>query len=75
MVEYLLNAFQLFPHLENQAESWFFLCRKYKVHGKQAHDTNLVAFMLEHGISRLLTLNTGDFTRYSEIICLSPDQI
>ncbi|MCW5934891.1 MAG: hypothetical protein KIT45_11460 [Fimbriimonadia bacterium] len=45
------------------------------MHGKQAHDTNLVAFMLEHGLSRLLTLNTGDFTRYSEIICLSPDQI
>jgi predicted nucleic acid-binding protein len=42
--------------------------------GRQVHDTNIVATMLEHGISRLLTFNAADFRRFARIIELEPPQ-
>ncbi len=38
--------------------------------GKQIHDVNIVATMLAHGISRLLTFNEPDFRRFSGLITL-----
>ncbi|MDA8048438.1 MAG: PIN domain-containing protein [Rhodospirillales bacterium] len=40
--------------------------------GKQVHDTNLIATMLEHGVCRLLRFNPADFRRFSGIIDLEP---
>jgi predicted nucleic acid-binding protein len=34
------------------------------VGGKQVHDANIVATMLEHGVTRLLTHNVKDFRRF-----------
>ena len=42
--------------------------------GRQVHDTNIVATMLEHGIHRLLTFNAADFRRFAGIIQLEPTQ-
>ena len=36
--------------------------------GKQVHDANLVAVMLTHGITRLLTFNAADFRRFDKLI-------
>ena len=36
--------------------------------GKQVHDANLVATMLEHRIHRLLTFNAADFRRFDPLI-------
>ena len=36
--------------------------------GKQVHDANLVATMLEHRIRRLLTFNAADFRRFDSLI-------
>ena len=33
--------------------------------GRQVHDANLVATMLAHGLTRLLTFNVADFRRFS----------
>jgi predicted nucleic acid-binding protein len=38
--------------------------------GKQVHDANLVATMLVHGISDLVTMNVADFARFSRHIGL-----
>ena len=38
------------------------------VGGKQVHDANIVATMLTHNISRLLTHNTADFARFASFI-------
>jgi hypothetical protein len=38
--------------------------------GKQIHDANIVASMLVHNIPTLMTLNTVDFTRFSDKIAL-----
>jgi predicted nucleic acid-binding protein len=42
--------------------------------GRQVHDANIVATMLEHGIYRLLTFNAADFRRFAGIIELEPPQ-
>ncbi len=40
--------------------------------GKQVHDANLIATMLEHGVRRLLTFNAADFRRFVGAIDLVP---
>lgn len=40
--------------------------------GRQVHDANIVATMLDHGIRRLLTFNTADFQRFDDLIELEP---
>jgi predicted nucleic acid-binding protein len=40
--------------------------------GKQAHDSNIVATMLAHGIPRLLTHNVADFNRFAGRITVEP---
>ncbi|BAY37984.1 hypothetical protein NIES2111_23270 [Nostoc sp. NIES-2111] len=41
---------------------------------KQVHDANIVATMLVYGIPKLLTHNTTDFARFSELITVLPLQ-
>ena len=40
------------------------LSRRYSFGGRQVHDANIVATMLENGIRRLLTFNGADFRRF-----------
>jgi predicted nucleic acid-binding protein len=42
------------------------------VGGKQVHDANIVATMQAHGLRRLLTHNTADFTRFGALIQVEP---
>lgn len=51
---------------------WLTLVRQYQCSGKVAHDTRYVAAMRTQGISRLLTFNTADFSRYPGITLLDP---
>jgi predicted nucleic acid-binding protein len=44
------------------------LCRRFDFGGRQVHDANIVATMLAHGESRLLTFNGGDFRRFGALI-------
>jgi hypothetical protein len=48
---------------------------EHRVSGAQVHDARLVAAMLAHGISHLLTLNDRDFTRYSSITVMHPGNL
>lgn len=54
---------------------WQVLTLRYDVKGKSAHDARLVAAMLRHGISHLLTFNKPDFNRYTEIVVWTPDRV
>jgi len=40
------------------------LCRSVALAGRQVHDANIVATMLAHGETRLLTANRVDFRRF-----------
>jgi predicted nucleic acid-binding protein len=46
------------------------LCRKFEFGGKQVHDANIVATMLAHGETRLLTFNMADFERFKSLVDL-----
>jgi predicted nucleic acid-binding protein len=54
---------------------WRRLVTKHSVMGVQVHDTRLVAAMLVHGITHILTFNTSDFKRFSEITLVHPSDI
>lgn len=54
---------------------WQELVTKYDVKGKPAHDARLVAAMIRHGLTHLLTFNVRDFTRFIEITAIHPDAI
>jgi len=42
--------------------------------GKQVHDANIVATMIVYGIPQILTHNTADFARFSELVTVLPLQ-
>jgi toxin-antitoxin system PIN domain toxin len=44
------------------------LGRRFSFGGRQVHDANIVATMLAHGETRLLTFNDVDFRRFSSVI-------
>ncbi|MCG3128481.1 MAG: tRNA(fMet)-specific endonuclease VapC [Phycisphaerae bacterium] len=56
-------------------EHWDRLVATHDVKGKSAHDARLVAAMLRHKLTHILTFNTGDFRRYPEIEVLTPATI
>jgi predicted nucleic acid-binding protein len=69
------SMFMLLPDDAGILPLWRSLVETHRVQGKTAHDTRLVAAMLQHGVSHLLTFNVGDFERYSEIEVLSPEKV
>ena len=71
-VDVMLGSYMLLPDTPDMLMRWIELCRRYSVSGRTAHDTRLVALMLAHNVTRLLTLNISDFARYTEIVCMSP---
>jgi predicted nucleic acid-binding protein len=54
---------------------WKLLVASYGVIGVQVHDAHLVAAMIVHGLSRIITLNGTDFTRYAGVTALAPRDI
>jgi predicted nucleic acid-binding protein len=62
---------------ENEAayRHWRTLLLKYSIRGVQVHDARLVASMLAHRVTHLLTFNTADFRRFSEIYAFHPSEI
>jgi predicted nucleic acid-binding protein len=55
-------------------EEWKRLVAAYGVRGVKVHDARLAAIMNVHGIRRILTFNTGDFTRF-EIETIHPSAV
>ena len=54
---------------------WKELVVNQGVRGVQVHDAKLAALMAVHGITHLVTLNTGDFARYPHVTALTPQQV
>lgn len=66
----------LFPRLEDRDtcfELWKSLVLRFEVSRVQVHDARLVAAMLTHGVSTILTFNGRDFHRYTEVGIRSMD--
>lgn len=65
----------LFPLLADTPAifpEWQRLVTAHAVMGRNAHDTRLVAAMIVHGLTHILTFNVGHFVRYPGIIALDP---
>jgi predicted nucleic acid-binding protein len=65
----------IFILLEDEKEllaRWMELVLRFDVRGKSAHDARLIAAMEIHGIPSLLTFNSADFSRYSNITVMNP---
>ncbi len=68
----------LFTLLEDTPDifpQWEQLVLQYQIQGKNAHDARLVAAMMVHGLSRILTFNVGDFQRYQTLTVLEPQKV
>jgi predicted nucleic acid-binding protein len=48
---------------------------KRAVLGKNAHGARLVAAMLRHGVTHLVTFNAQDFTRFPEVAAVLPQDV
>ena len=69
---------QLFPVYRDEGaifDRWEKLVTLHDVKGKNAHDARLVAAMLHHRLTHLLTFNDSDFKRFTEIAVLTPGQV
>ncbi|MBM3236099.1 PIN domain-containing protein [Candidatus Poribacteria bacterium] len=61
-------AERLFPLLPDSPvvyPQWRRLVVTFGVSGVQVHDARLVAAMISHGVTHILTFNTTDFVRYA----------
>ena len=63
-VEKIEAAFELLPDTPALYAEWKALVLRHGVIGAKVHDARLVAAMNVHGVGRLLTFNSADFTRY-----------
>lgn len=71
---------QLFPLLPDSAAiypQWRQIVTSFNVSGVQVHDARLVAAMIVHGVTHILTLNATDFVRYlpSGIVAVDPTTV
>jgi predicted nucleic acid-binding protein len=66
------TAFRLLPDTPAVHKEWRRLLVDFRVSGVQVHDARLVAAMHIHGVKRILTLNTKDFARFTDIEAIHP---
>jgi predicted nucleic acid-binding protein len=69
------GVFPLVPETPAVYDQWRRLVVQADVTGPQVHDARMVAIMLVHGISHLLTCDLGHFRRYPSITVVHPAQI
>ena len=61
------NLFVTLTDIPSIYDRWRQLVVQFNVSGVQVHDARIVAAMMAHGVSSILTFNTTDFTRYSTV--------
>ena len=74
-IEWIKGQFSVLRDERGILEAWQNLVRRYNCQGKQTHDARLVAAMLRHGLTHLLSFNVHDFQRYDEISVIDPTAI
>ncbi|MFN9675040.1 MAG: type II toxin-antitoxin system VapC family toxin [Microcystis sp.] len=71
----LETIFLVLPDTPEVYGQWRRLVVTYQVMGVNVHDARLVAVMLVYGVKNILTFNTRDFSRYSEIVAVHPTSV
>lgn len=71
----LKTLFKLQPDTPAIFPAWEKLVIHYQVIGKPTHDARLVAGMIVHNLTHILTFNTSDFQRFSGITPVDPTSV
>jgi predicted nucleic acid-binding protein len=71
----LERVFTVLPDSLLTFHIWRDLVVKYEVKGAKVHDARLVATMMANRIPQIVTFNTSDFTRYSGIEAVHPENL
>lgn len=71
----LKNLFVVLADTDAVLVEWERLAVRYLVIGKQAHDAHVIASMLVHRVTHLLTFNDSDFKRFTEITVVNPNSL
>ncbi|MBN4000405.1 MAG: type II toxin-antitoxin system VapC family toxin [Nostoc sp. LPT] len=74
-VEQILDQFTLLEDNPQIFTYWLSYVTTYKVMGKRVHDARLIAVILTHGVTHLLTFNTDDFTSTAGIVIVHPQTV
>jgi predicted nucleic acid-binding protein len=74
-VKQLQNKFPILSDSPQILPNWLMLVETHDVKGKNVHDARLVAAMMAHGITHLLTFNTDDFRRFPNITLIHPNEV
>jgi predicted nucleic acid-binding protein len=69
------SVFPLLPDVASIYPNWCALIDAYGVIGRQVYDARLVAVMLAHGVSHLLTLNPAHFRHFGGITVVEPGSL
>lgn len=71
-VRHFEKRFRIAEDCSQVTERLLALGEQFPIGGKRIHDANIVATMLTHQISCLLTHNTKDFNAFSDLITVLP---
>jgi predicted nucleic acid-binding protein len=71
----LEGKLRLLPESPTVHEEWRRLVVTHNVLGVQVHDARLVAAMRVHGVKLILTFNTKDFVRCTDIEAIHPSRV
>lgn len=74
-INLLLSKFPLLPDLQDVLTHWLKLVSQHDIKGRRTHDARLVAVMLAHSVTHLLTFNTGDFASFTNISLVHPNDL
>ena len=74
-IKKLKRIFKLLSDLPAVFAEWEKLVIQYRVAGKPTHDARLVAAMMTHNLTHILTFNTSDFKRFLGITAVDPTSV
>ncbi|MGA3205348.1 MAG: PIN domain nuclease, partial [Bryobacteraceae bacterium] len=72
LLEITENGFLRLEDTDLVYRRWRELVIGYSISGRQVHDAHLVASMLVHDVTHILTFNGRDFVQYAEIEVIDP---
>ena len=74
-LEKLESTFQVLYEDVYSHRHWESLLKRHQIKGVSVHDARLVSVMLAQNITHILTFDTGDFARYTEITAIHPTDL
>ena len=69
------SRISLLPDTPDVHIEWRRLLVDYSISGVQVHDARIAAAMQVHGVKRILTFNSRDFARFTDIEAIHPGDL